>query len=333
MFSQLDANNLRESLPDMDFQGPAAPDSELLTRYLSHYGLNFDGQALCHRLGRFSIPAAPNADEPDARYDIVCQHFQLPPEQEQGTVFLLHGYFDHAGLFIHLIRHCLSLNLSVVIYDQPGHGLSSGKIASIDSFQRYTQILIHCLELAHRQGLTGPWYLMGQSTGCAVIMEALQQQSSDLLSRIERFVLLAPLLRPHRWAQLQYLFYFLRFLVSKVPRGFPANSHDQDFLDFLANHDELQSRIIAVDWLQAMHDYQKRFITMPSMETPLHIIQGSDDTTVDWKYNLQKIAQQFPRAKTYMVANARHHMVNESLEYRERIFGLISEIVQAANNE
>ena len=329
MFSQLDANALRESLPEMDFQSPAAAaDGELLAKYRSHYGLNFDGQALQHRLGTLSIPAAANAGEPDARYEIVCQYFQLPKEQEQGTAFLLHGYFDHVGLFVHLIRHCLQLNLSVVIYDQPGHGLSSGKIASIDSFERYTRVLTTCLELAERQGVAGPWYLMGKSTGCAVIMDALQRQASPLLSRVERFVLLAPLLRPHRWGQLQFLFFLLRYLVSKVPRGFPANSHDEDFLDFLANHDQLQSRIIAVDWLQAMHDYQKRFIVAAPMDTPLHIIQGSDDTTVDWKYNLQKITQEFPQAKTYMVTDARHHMVNESLEYRERIFGLISEILQ-----
>lgn len=330
MFSQLDAKALRESLPDMDFRGPvAAGDAGLLASYRSHYGLSFDGQALQHKLGRLQIPAAARAREANDHYEIVCQYFQLPEQQEQGTAFLLHGYFDHVGLFVHLIRHCLQHNLSVVIFDQPGHGLSSGRIASIDSFQRYTQALTTCLELADRQGLNSPWYLFGQSTGGAVIMDALQQQASPLLSRCERLILMAPLLRPHRWAQLQYLFFLLRFVVKNVPRGFPANSHDQHFLDFLANHDQLQSRVIAVDWLGAMHDYQKRFLLATQLDEPLHIIQGSGDTTVDWKYNLPHIQQKFPQAKTYMVADARHHLVNESPEYRDRIFSLISEILRS----
>ncbi len=327
MFSQADATALRNSLPDMDFHGPVeSADKELLGRYCAHYGLNFNDLQVQHRLGTFSIPSTRALG--NDHYVVVCQYFQLPTEREQGTVFLLHGYFDHVGLFIHLIRHCLDLNLSVVIFDQPGHGLSSGSVASIESFGRYVDALGVCLSRAEAQGLAGPWYLIGQSTGCSVILDGLQQRATPLMQRMQQTILLAPLLRPHRWALMKYLFYILRYFLSRIPRGFPENSHDRDFLEFLARHDALQSRIVAVDWLHSMHDYNKRFLNAPLHDAELHIIQGSDDTTVDWQYNLPKIQQKFPNTKIYMVTDARHHMVNESQEYRERIFGLISDILR-----
>lgn len=335
MFSQADATALRESLPTMAFQGEANRDDALgsgdpashLAKYISHYGLSFPDQQIQHRLGKFTVPST-RGDGND-HYEVVCQHFQLPEEREMGTAFLLHGYFDHVGLFTHLIRHCLNLNLSVVIFDQPGHGLSSGPVASIENFGRYVDALAACLGLADEQGVAGPWHLIGQSTGCSVILDGLQQEATPLLQRMESFILLAPLLRPHRWGQLRFVFYVLRYVLSRIPRGFPQNSHDDAFLDFLSNHDQLQSRIVAIDWLQSMSDYNLRFAAAPDNDAPLHIIQGSDDSTVDWKYNLPRIVEKFPRAKTYMVTDARHHMVNESAEYRDRIFGIISEIVRA----
>lgn len=327
MFSQADANTLRDSLPDLDFLSSAdTADSDLLSKYIAHYGLTFADQVLKHRLGKFAIPSTKNPGT--TQYEIVCQYFQLPKEQEKGTAFLLHGYFDHVGIFVHLIRQCLSLGYSVVIFDQPGHGLSSGSTASIESFTRYVDALTTCLELADRQGLAKPWQLIGQSTGCSVIMDGLQREASPLLQRMERIVLLAPLLRPHRWGLLRFLFTILRHVIKRIPRGFAENSHDQEFLDFLAHHDDLQSRSVAVDWLQSMSEFQKRFAVAEQSDEVLHIIQGSDDTTVDWKYNLPKIVEKFPEAKTYMVTDARHQLVNESVEFRDRVFSLISEIVQ-----
>lgn len=327
MFSPDNAVALRNSLAPIQFQ-EATPDTGLLNQYRAHYGLQFDspGLPVSHRLGTFSVTG------PDqVHYDLVCQYFCLPLTRQQGTAFLLHGYFDHVGLYGHLIRHCLGLGLSVVMFDQPGHGLSGGSPASIDSFSRYVSALDTCLQLADAQQVPKPWHVLGQSTGGAVIIDALQQQSAPLLYSAARLVLLAPLLRPRRWPQTRMLFAVLRPLLRSTPRGFAANSHDREFLDFLKNHDALQSRVIPMDWVQAMVDYQRRFQAAPIGSECLHIIQGTEDGTVDWQYNLHKITEKFPESRSYMVDEARHHLVNESAPYRERIFSLVSEIIQGAS--
>ena len=65
-------------------------------------------------------------------HEVMVHYFRLPDQStERGTVFILHGYFDHVGLYSQLIDRCLGAGFDVLAYDQPGHGLSSGTPAAI----------------------------------------------------------------------------------------------------------------------------------------------------------------------------------------------------------
>ena len=65
----------------------------------------------------------------------MVHYFRLPESASpKGTVFILHGYFDHVGLYTQLIDRCLGAGFDVLAYDQPGHGLSSGTLTAIGSF-------------------------------------------------------------------------------------------------------------------------------------------------------------------------------------------------------
>lgn len=329
MFSRADADQLRLDLKPMQFQGESM-SSPILERYRSHYGLNFSTPNLPvnYRIGTLHIASGRSGESVDTRQSelsLACQYFGMPDSFQRGTVFLLHGYFDHTGLFIRLIRHCLEMGLSVVIFDLPGHGLSDGEPASIDSFRRYVAALEECLRQAEAQQLPQPWYSIGQSTGAAVLMDAMLSEELPF----SRTILLAPLLRPLGWAQTRVLFALTRLFLKSTPRRFSDNSHDQEFLAFLRHSDVFQSQVIPRDWVNAMIDFQKRFARANPSNSCLHIIQGTGDGTVDWRYNLQKIQDKFPASKVFMVTGARHHLVNESDEYRERVFGLISESIQA----
>jgi alpha-beta hydrolase superfamily lysophospholipase len=84
-------------------------------------------------------------------------------------------------------------------------------------------------------------------------------------------------------------------------------------------------------WVAAMVEYQKRFLQADSHSAALQIIQGTDDKTVDWKKNLPLIARKFPASQTHFIEGARHHMVNESSAYREKIFAKLGEIIGRSN--
>lgn len=294
-------------------------ECEKLEAYRSHYGLNFDipDSEVKHSVGIINSPP----------YSLVGHYFSLPSSVQRGTVFLLHGYFDHTGIYGHLIDKCLRLGYAVVIFDLPGHGLSDGETANIDSFKNYTQALNDCLTLAQDQEARKPWFAIGQSTGAAVLIDSILGKELPRQFSFEQIILLAPLFMQSNWQKGEILFTFAKYFVENNRRKFSQNSHDAKFLEFLKTSDELQSRVLPRDWITAMMDYQNRFKLAPVCEQPLHIIQGTGDKTVDWKYNLKAFEEKFPNSISYIIDDARHHMVNESEPFRSKVFSLIDKIL------
>jgi len=323
MFSKEDAIALSDSLQAIDF-AVQAQSSELLARYLVHYDIDFieKGLASHFSIGRFS----------SGEFQLICQYF-LPAAKYQnsnsdkGTAFLLHGYLDHTGIYGKLVSHCLQQGLAVVIFDMPGHGLSSGKMASIKSFDQYVQAFADCLEVAQNQNLAQPWRLLGQSTGSAVIIDFLLDLEKSNRYHFKDVVMMAPLLRPRGWFFSQVLLQTFGWVKPSIKRRFSDNSHDQGFLAFLRDKDALQSQTLETDWLNAMRKYYKRFESRENCEIPVHIIQGTDDDTVDWQYNLPRLQKRFTQADIHIIADAKHHMVNESPEYRNKIFAVLTQVL------
>ena len=334
MFSKFEANQLRKNLESIEFlPSDSVLSSELSVEaalsyaaYTRYYGLNFselDPDLKCTKstIGTFSSGV----------YELVCQHFLPSTQAPRMTAFLLHGYFDHTGLFRHLIRHLLERGIAVIVFDLPGHGLSSGVTASIGSFQDYSAAFVKCLKLAKKQQVALPWITIGQSTGAAIIMDMLlekrldKEQARDI--SLKNFILLAPLLRPKQWQSSKILFSLIGLFGASTPRKFSKNSHDSEFLEFLKTKDELQSRVLPREWVLAMINYISRFEISSSNEQPLQIIQGTRDSTVEWEQNIPKILEKFPSSKLHLVNEARHHLVNESLHYREQVFAHIDRIL------
>lgn len=316
MFSRTDAETLRDQLPLLDLA--AAPyTSELATRYREHYALHVEQPDIIHRLGVFE------SDE----FRLVAQHFQVPPERCKGTAILLHGYYDHVGLFGHLIRHCLSEQLSVLIFDLPGHGLSTGEPASIDSFERYSSAFLNLCQLETVQGLPRPWFAIGQSTGSATIIDSILHHELQKRLHFKQIVLLCPLLYPVQWGKSKFLYHLARPFLKSIVRGFAKNSHDEKFLDFLKHRDALQCRVLPTAWVGAMIDYHNRFRLSPAQDVALNIVQGTADRTVEWRKNLPLIEEKFSNTTTHLIDGARHHMVNESERYRSAIFAQVSRIL------
>ncbi len=280
--------------------------------YLRHYGIHFTEQlpAVAHHFG------AVEADE-----HRIAAHLWMPAEP-RGTAVVIHGYYDHTGLYRHLIRHLIDSGLAVVSFDLPGHGLSSGAPASIDTFDHYVDAFEACMR-ALEEHVPHPWHLIGQSTGGAIAMEwLLGRGHTRETSPFKRVVLLAPLVRPHRWGVNRVFYQLARLLVSQRRRSFRANAENPEFLTFLRDQDPLQARILPVQWVTAMVNWRRRFEAYaPSDIAPL-VIQGQADTTVDWRYNMRVIEKLF-QPRIFYIPQARHHLVNESPEIRAQIFKAI----------
>lgn len=307
-----DPQLLREALRPLDFNAPARVGVEE-QRYLAHYGIDFSKEfpGLEHRMGYFAA----------ADHRLFAQIFR--PNKAVGTAFVLHGYLDHSGIYGHLIRYLLKRDLAVVIFDQPGHGMSYGEPASIDSFGRYVAAYQICQQIVAPH-VPKPWHLIAQSMGGAVAMEhLLQRRYRKEQSPYRNIVLLAPLYRPYGWKTLRVVYTLLHRFKSTWPRTWRGNSHDEAFCEFLRDRDPLQARTLSVRWITAMVKWMHAFEKHTPTDLPLTIIQGGDDHTVDAAFNLKIIAGKFA-VEMIDLPEAKHHLVNESPEIRQHLFDAIN---------
>jgi alpha-beta hydrolase superfamily lysophospholipase len=227
----------------------------------------------------------------------------------RANLLLLHGYLDHTGIFDKLIAWSLSRNCNVLIFDLPGHGLSSGEPAVIDDFADYSRAINDVLGAAQLPQL--PQWVMAQSTGAAALIDYAAKYPWPFSVT----VLLAPLIRPAGWPGVRLAYRVLRPVVSSVRRKFVVNSSDRIFLNFL-QRDPLQSHTISLRWIGALRRWLAELQRTDLGVGPALIIQGDADNTVDWRYNIGVITDLFPGSQVEYLSGAGHQLANESIGYR-----------------
>ncbi|ARN73703.1 alpha/beta hydrolase [Oceanicoccus sagamiensis] len=283
---------------------PATSDAE--RDYFRFYGINFEenNDHIVHHFGHIACD----------RFDIVAHYFENRLAVE--TCFIVHGFYDHAGLYRHIIDYCLKRNFSVVIYDLPGHGLSAGTQASIDSFNDYQIVLANIL-VFFKDVAPRPWKAIGQSTGSAILMDFLIAGGNKILPKT---VLLAPLVRPRGWLVSKLVHSVAKLFLKQIKRNYLDSSHDHKFLDFVKNKDPLQSPVLPLQWVSALRKWIPHFLASGVSQAKPLVIQGKEDTTVDWPYNLTLIQKKFPDRKTFYLKNAKHHLANETEDSLQTMF-------------
>jgi lysophospholipase len=276
--------------------------------YLDHYGLTALSEAdgIRHFLGSKKCGG----------HTIACQYWL--PKAPLGTAFVVHGYFDHTGLYGHLFEYLLSKNLAVVAFDLPGHGLSGGERVTIASFDHYVEIFEEILAYA-KGHLPQPWHGIGQSTGGAIVLKHLLTENPEKPT-FSNIALLAPLLHPYRWQGNRLIYLIAHRFLPRIKRHFAKNSSDPAFVNFVTQQDPLQALHIPLEWIGAMKRWTEEFHDLPDNSFPLHIIQGDLDKTLDWRYNLEQFRRKLPRANICMVPGAHHHLVNETETLRKQAF-------------
>jgi lysophospholipase len=293
------------------FPAPAA-DVPGMTDFCHFYQLDFDERypGVEHTAG--TLTSGP--------YRLVVHRWRRP--EAQGTLLLVHGYTDHSGLFGKLVDYGLSRGFSVLIFDLPGHGLSSGEPAAIDEFAAYGRAVAGVVSRA----VPGrePLWVMAQSTGCAALVE---------FSRIHPWpfravVLLAPLVRPASWTRIRLGHTLLRHFTESVRRAFSENSSDARFLAFL-RRDPLQPQHLSLRWISALRRWLQALPEEDLGVGSALVVQGDRDGTVDWRYNINVIVRLFPGSRVEYVAGGGHHLANESLELRQRYYRSLDDYLTA----
>lgn len=321
-FDRANVRATLEQFTDQTAPTPLTPNntSLLVKRYRRYYGLNFEEQltnvtAYCGVLKT-------------AGFDIVC-HYYASADNAQGTLFVIHGLYDHVGIYNKIIEFYLRQGFNIVTFDLPGHGLSSGHNAVIKDFEHYHIVLTRVVAYFNDHAVQ-PFKAVGQSTGGAILIDWLLRHRSKPYPFIKT-LLLAPLVRPHDWESNRRIHSVLSPLLRFIPRKFTQNSGDPDFLTFLKYRDDLQPRYLSVDWVGAL----KKWVPLIEQTAPLvddandneaigshsvMAIQGEQDETVDWRYNIPFLQQKLPHMQAIYFPTMRHQVVNEAKVLRDEVF-------------
>lgn len=310
-----DRETLIQELGAFDWALPDAPAGPQLQAYSQHYSLNFDdsSEALSHQAGLAKLGG----------FDIAVQRWIT--ESAVGTAILVHGYYDHVGLYKNLIDFCLGQNLNVVAFDLPGHGLSGGEQAVIANFQDYDAVFDALVEDV-QSSMPGCLFAFGQSTGGAILINYLLKRAFSAADcPFDDVILLAPLVRPMGWRKGMLLHPVLSLFLKQMKRKHGNSSSDEDFLDFVRSQDPLQSLFLSVEWVGALIKWMRFIEAQPATDVPMLIVQGDEDGTVDWRHNMKVLEEKFPQRELFVLEDGRHHLVNESLDKRADIYQRIAE--------
>lgn len=300
-------DRLAAQLPYLEVGRPFDAQAQ---QYAAYYGIDFSTEVQQH-LGHIQVED----------FTLAVQVWR--PTTPRGTLIILHGYYDHMGLYRHLIRWALEQRLAVMAFDLPGHGLSSGERASIDCFLRYQQVLDGIIEQARLWQLPAPWHFLGQSTGGAILIDRLLH--GEVPEQQGETILMAPLVRPKQWGVSQFSLKLLGGFIQQLNRRFTDNSTDQDFLDFIRQHDPLQPQVLPVAWVQALDKWIPHIeAAVPAAHRPL-VVQGQADGTVDWQHNIRVLQDKFDDPELLYLPDARHHLANEKADFRQRYLDWLGE--------
>ncbi len=307
-----DRQTLIREFGDFDWQTLTDSRGPQLDAYKTFYKLNFD-QAEHHHcgflpLGQFQIPV----------------HYWRQPAS-RGTAIIVHGYYDHVGLYTGLMKFCLSQQLDVIAFDLPGHGLASGEAAAIRDFQLYDDVFEQLLAQIQKH-ISGPVFAFGQSTGGAILVNyLLKRQISPETTPFADVFLLAPLIRPHGWRKARILHPLISKVITHLRRGVVNSSTDRQFIEFVGSHDPLQAEKLSVQWVGAMLKWVRFIESCAASQLGLMIVQGDHDQTVDWQHNMQVLQEKFPERELVMIPDGRHHLVNDGAEKQLIMYEHISD--------
>lgn len=305
----MNIEEVKSKLSPLDFNKSSFTTIE--RDYFDYYNLNFP--EVRHHFGYFNA----------AGYQIAAHVFI--PEQAQGTFFALHGFLDHSAYLKTVIELLLDKGFAIACFDLPGHGLSSGERSAINNFTDYALILEQFIELCSLE-LPAPYNLVGHSTGCAASLEYLYRNKGE----IEQAIFAAPLIRSALWHPSRVIHGLFCNFIDYLPRLFRVNTSNREILEFMKNSDPLQDRKASVRWVSSLYEWHDRVHSYPELDCKMLVIQGDQDSTVDWQYNIPFLQKKVKDIEVKIIKQARHHLFNEGEEYLKAVLGHIEKAVHRA---
>jgi alpha-beta hydrolase superfamily lysophospholipase len=304
-----DVIKVRNELKPLDLK-VKPNNSEIEIKYFKYYEIDFPVDL--HYFGFY-----PSLDKKIAAH--IYQN-----KGSKGTVILLHGYLEHSAVtFVKLIPELLDHGFVVVTIDLPGHGFSDGKRADSRNFNEYVWALKDFYSGYDNQ-LPRPFHLLGHSTGCIAIFEALY----DGKLKFQRYILTAPLIRSSFWGLSKIGMSLFGWLIPKVPGLTKRGTSNHIYSRFISKRDPLFIKWAPTSWVLSLYRWEKQIRKYEINKKKVVILQGKRDRALQWKKNMIFLGRKFPNSIIRYFPDANHTLYTEPEIVRQEVIQATIEYLQ-----
>ncbi|WP_157800959.1 alpha/beta fold hydrolase [Bacillus solitudinis] len=239
------------------------------------------------------------------------------PSIPKAICLVLHGYFDHAGALSRLINFLTRNGIHVISYDLEGHGLSGGVRATIADFSDYIEDF-ETIYQAFLADTSKSIYFIGHSTGAAIALSYLQENSASF----GKICLVSPLLKSHMWFASKVALNIASPFTQQLKRTTKESTSNPIYNDF-RRIDPLQHDRTPLSWVKAMYNWFDKVGNKLGLDPSILVIQGNQDTTVDWQFNMKFLQEHYPNVQITLIDEGKHQLLNERKEICDRTFSII----------
>lgn len=180
---------------------------------------------------------------------------RAPVENPRGTAVIVHGLGEHSGRYGHVIDVLHGAGLSVMAYDQRGHGRSPGKKGVLPKMTTLLEDLSSIIDMVEVRPLLLLGHSMGGLVASRFVAEGLQQHGekpAEWYRKVDFLVLSSPALAAKLKTQDRIKVALGRVLTPNlvIPNGLDPDkvSHDPEVVRAYKadplNHDRVTPRLI-----------------------------------------------------------------------------------------
>jgi len=271
-----------------------------------------------------------------------------------GTVFIVHGYRAHSGHFAEQAHVFTQAGWMVCLMDLPGHGLSSGERYAISDFEVYGQTVLNVWRELCLQGWIDPKsakIFLGHSTGGTALSQLMGFLASQAAAPVlpdkyvpDALVLGAPLfalrgqnfrVRLNRMISSESLTIPDFLLVPGwYDEGYSCNPAFKNFMLF---GDPMHLPLYNPTWLSSFYRwYEQNHDTTLSFSIPVLLLQGTNDSVVDWSMGSLLFERLFINSQIVLLEGYSHALFNTKHEraavVNNRLLLFLEEIRQSKSS-
>ncbi len=242
----------------------------------------------------------------------------LPERRPKAAMVFVHGHGDHCRRYDEWFAEFIETGIAVVSFDYRGHGRSSGKRGTIESFTDLTNDLAFLLQQVKSSFPSLPLILYGHSLGATIVLNHLQA-GKDLPKLAIATSPWLKLIRPPG----KLLSLFIRIANRLAPKmTMKTGLHSSDFssLEGFEERREkdrlVHNRISARFFTEVERTANKVLASAEKIAVPTLLMHGAEDRVTNGEAD-RFVAEKSPETVTFQEWDLAGHQLHNSVNSTE----------------